>query len=97
MTAGSANVPPADLPDGLSGDMSVQPHLQKYSASRLTQINSISPAVPSLRGALAIVTDVGRDAVDAGSALDERCCSVRRSRVVLTPRCWRQVCDKKRR
>jgi hypothetical protein len=23
---------------------------------------------------------------------DERCCSVRRSRVVLTPRCWRQVC-----
>src|SRR6266700_1496295 len=22
---------------------------------------------------------------------DERCCSVRRSRVVLTPRCWRQV------
>src|SRR5258707_15490823 len=23
---------------------------------------------------------------------DERCCSVRRSRVVLTPRRWRQVC-----
>src|SRR5713226_10730077 len=22
---------------------------------------------------------------------DERCCCVRRSRVVLTPRCWRQV------
>src|SRR6266480_3675088 len=43
------------------------------------------------------VTNAGRDAVDAGSALDEMCCSVRRSRVVLTPRCWRQVCEKKRR
>src|SRR5213083_3486345 len=25
------------------------------------------------------------------------CCSGRRSRVVLTPRCWRQACEKKRR
>src|SRR6476620_2449390 len=32
-----------------------------------------------------------------GSAFDEWRCSVRPSRVVLTPRCWRQVCDKKRR
>src|SRR5947207_4575127 len=37
------------------------------------------------------------DAVDAGGAFDEWRCSGRRSRVVLTPRCWRQVCEKKRR
>jgi len=29
------------------------------------------------------VINAGRDAVDAGSALDEMCCSGRRSRVVL--------------
>ena len=40
-------------------------------------------------GRIAIVTDVGWDAVDAGSADNERCESVRRRRVVLTPRCGR--------
>src|SRR4030088_2252561 len=49
--AGRLDVPPADLPDGLSGDMPVQPHLQKYFVSRLTQITSISPAVSPPRGA----------------------------------------------
>ena len=39
-----------------------------------------------------IAMNVGRVAVDAGSADNERRESVRRSRVVLTPRCWRQVC-----
>src|SRR5450759_2007106 len=39
----------------------VQPHLQKYSPSLLTQIKSISLAVPShTEGRFAIVTDVGR-------------------------------------
>ena len=38
-----------------------------------------------------IATNVGRGAVDAGSADNERRESVRRRRVVLTPRCWRQV------
>src|SRR5882724_5365013 len=43
-----------------------------------------------LRGALAIVTT--RDGERwTRRCLDERCWSVRRSRVVLTPRCWRQV------
>src|SRR5882724_2137448 len=37
------------------------------------------------RGALAIVTNVGRGAVDAVAAKDERGLSVRRRRVVLTP------------
>src|SRR5436190_2250182 len=36
-----------------------------------------------------IVTNVGRVAVDAGSADNERRESVRRRRVVLTSRCWR--------
>jgi hypothetical protein len=58
-----------DLPDGLFGDPRVQSLLQKYSASRLTQITSISAAVPLPRGALAIVTDVGRDAVDADAPI----------------------------
>jgi hypothetical protein len=37
-----------------------------------------------------IVTNVGRVAVDAGSADNERRESVRQRRVVLTPRRWRQ-------
>jgi hypothetical protein len=66
------------------------------------------PSHPT-RGALAIVTNAGRDAVDAAASCaqrgcragdepvsdrqhaDERCCCVRRSRVVLTPRRWCQV------
>jgi hypothetical protein len=58
----------SDLPDGLFASLAVQPLLQKYFPSRSTQIKSITPAIPSHRGALAIVTDAGRDAVDAGSA-----------------------------
>jgi hypothetical protein len=57
-----------DLPDGRPGNFSVQPSLQKYLFSRLTQITSISLAVPSPRGALAIVIDAGRDAVDAAAS-----------------------------
>jgi hypothetical protein len=53
------------------GSLSVQPPLQKYFCSRPTQISSLIRAVSSLRGALAIVTDAGRDAVDAGGARDE--------------------------
>src|SRR5437660_11372544 len=37
-----------------------------------------------------IVTIVGRVAVDAEAATDERGLSVRQRRVVLTSRCWRQ-------
>ena len=42
-------------------------------------------------GRFAIVTDVRRDAVDADGASDEGARGGRRSRVVLTPRRWRQV------
>ena len=53
-----AGVAPSDLG-------SVQPLFQKDSSSPRTQIKIISAAVLSLRGALAIVTDAGQDAVDA--------------------------------
>jgi hypothetical protein len=80
------------LPDGLSGEFPVQPLLKKDSVSPLTQINSISIAVPSRsEGRFAIVTDVRRDAVDADDAKDEGARRGRRSRVVRTPRRWRQV------
>ena len=42
-----------------------------------------------LEGRIAIVTNAGRDAVDADSAFDEWRERGRRSRVVLTPRRWR--------
>jgi hypothetical protein len=45
-----------------------------------------------MQGRIAIVTDAGRNAVDAGCAFDEmRLACGRRSRVVLTPRRRRQV------
>jgi len=42
-------------------------------------------------GRFAIVTNAGRDAVDADGAFDESAWGGRRSRVVLAPRRWRQV------
>src|SRR5712664_1328235 len=45
----------------------VQPHLQKYFHSRLTQITSRTLAVPPTEGRIAIVTDAERDAVDAAA------------------------------
>ena len=54
----------ADLPD--SGQITVYSHLQKYIPSRFAQIKTINPAVSSHQeGRLAIVTNAGRDAVDA--------------------------------
>jgi hypothetical protein len=47
-------------PDGQIADTPVQPFLQKYSCSLLTQITSASFAIPYPReGRVAIVTDVG--------------------------------------
>jgi hypothetical protein len=43
----------------------VQSRLKKYFRSRQTQITSISPRSRSSQGRIAIVTDAGRDAVDA--------------------------------
>src|SRR5664279_6271066 len=46
---------------------------------------------PCQKGRIAIVTNVGWDAVDVSSATDERAAGGRRSRVVLAPRSRRQV------
>jgi hypothetical protein len=60
------------LPDGqISSRFAgcrVQPHLQKYSCSLLTQISSLIRAVLSQERGVAHVINAGRDAVDAGSA-----------------------------
>src|ERR1700712_2099445 len=52
---------------------------------------ALSRASRAERGALANVINAARDAVDAEALLDEQRGCVRRSRVVLTPRRWRQV------
>ena len=50
----------------------VQPLREKYSDFPKTQITSIIHASRPTEGRLAIVTDAGRDAVDADGAIDER-------------------------
>ena len=78
--------------DGQISDTPVQPPLQKYSRSLLTQItSSSSPSRPTQRGVSRSSRTLVRDAMDAGGATDERVTCGRRSRVVLTPRRWRQV------
>jgi hypothetical protein len=47
--------------------LAVQSLCQKYSRSRLTQIKSITPPSHPTEGRIAIVTDAGRDAVDAAA------------------------------
>jgi hypothetical protein len=56
--------------DGQIGDLPVKPLAQKYSASVFAQITFLSAAVPShSEGRFAIVTNAGRDAVDAEALL----------------------------
>src|SRR3954452_3121289 len=83
-----------DLPDRRSGETPVQLRLQKNISSLFSQIKSITRAVSSHQGALAIVTDAGRDAMDADVLLTNSMGCGRRSRVVLTPRRWRQASGK---
>src|ERR1700730_902580 len=60
---------PTDLPGGRRADFSVQPPTQKYSGFPKTQITAISTAVSShSKGRIAIVTNAGRDAVDAAAS-----------------------------
>ena len=60
------------MPDGQISDLLVESPLQKYFGFRQTQITSRIPVIPShTEGRLAIVTNAGRDAVDAGGAKDE--------------------------
>src|ERR1035438_3120514 len=63
---------------------------------RANQIYDSRHPVPT-EGRFAIVTDVGRDAVDADGAADEGAGCGRQSRVVLTPRRWSQAVACRRR
>jgi hypothetical protein len=84
-------------PTGKSGPSSdfgfsfVQSLLQKYFCFAETKSRLYSPCPVPLEGRFAIVTNAGRDAVDADGASDEGTRCGRRSRVVLTPRRWCQV------
>src|SRR6266478_9026182 len=73
----------------------VKPVLQKYFALPLTQITSKSkPSCPT--EGRAHVTIAGRDAVDAGSARDERGLLAYGEVVWFRrPNRWRQACEKK--
>ena len=82
-----------DLLNRIKLMLPVQSPSQKYSRSLLTQITSISLPIPAhTKGRFAIVTDVGLGVRWTQAALLTRALSCgRRSRVVLTPRRWRQV------
>jgi len=56
-----------DLPDGRVADLAVHPTLQKYLFSSLTQITfTTAPSRPT-EGRIAIVTNAGRDALEAAA------------------------------
>ena len=83
-------------PTGQITESPVQPPSQKYSGSLLSQITSTSsPSRPTHEGRFAIVTNVGQGMRWTRVALLTRAhpCG-RRSRVVLTPRRWRQASRK---
>jgi hypothetical protein len=69
----------------------VQPHLQKDSAFAVGQIKSTTPAVSSHRGAARDRHGRGAGCGGRSGAIDEQRQGGRRSRVVPTPRRWRQV------
>jgi hypothetical protein len=70
----------------------VQSHLQKYFCSPRTQITPISAAIPPhLRGVSRSSRTLGAGCDGREDAADEQRMRGRRSRVVLTPRRWRQA------
>jgi hypothetical protein len=69
---GSINL--CDLPDGLSRNFRVQSLCKKFSAFAVGQITFTNSPVRLTEGRLAIVTNAGRDAMDAGGASDESAC-----------------------
>jgi hypothetical protein len=84
---------PADLPDGQITWNPVQPLSQNISLRRLLETPLVIPAVPPrIKGRIAIVTNVGCGMQwTRVAAQDGRGRRGRRSRVVLAPRCWRQL------
>src|SRR5436305_2008688 len=67
-------------------------HESKHSARHVGQISGLNPRVsPDKRGGSRSSRTCGEMRWTRWRANDERRRRVRRSRVVLTPRCWRQV------
>ena len=60
-----------DLPDGLWGIWLSSPLSKNFSLRRLLETALLIPPSRPTEGRIAIVTDAGRDAVDAGGASDE--------------------------
>jgi hypothetical protein len=58
-----------DLPDGQISHWAVQPCLQKYFCFSEIQIRLYDSHPVPLEGRIAIVTDAGREAVDAAALL----------------------------
>jgi hypothetical protein len=72
--------------------LAVQPFGKKYFAFPVGQIKITTRVIPPrLEGRTRRHERWVRDAVDAAAAQDERSYCGRQSRVVLTPRRWRQV------
>jgi hypothetical protein len=87
-----------DLLSPINPMPAVQSYFQKYFRSRLPQINPISIAIPSpQRGVSRSSRTLGMGCGGRGGIRHAKACSTndarrgRRSRVVLTPRRWRQV------
>ena len=83
-----------DLPGGRRSRFRVQSSSKKYFASRFGRnSNRADGSRLDQRGVSRSSRTLERDAMDASCAFDERAARGRRSRVVLTPRRWRQVGD----
>src|SRR4029077_18970571 len=84
-----------DLPVGQFYKITVQPFGKKYFAFPVGQIKFTTRVIPPRsEGRTRRHERWVRDAMDAAAAQDERSYCGRRSRVVLTPRRWRQVLEK---
>jgi hypothetical protein len=78
-------------PTGKSANLCPAPFAKIFRFASDPNHSYIHHRLVPLEGRFAVVTNAGRDAVDADSAIDERHEGGRRSRVVLTPRRWCQV------
>src|SRR5215212_8096787 len=85
-----------DCLPGKSGDLPVQPHFEKYFGFLATQITTVVRTVSSHQGGVSRSSRT-RDGMrwKPMALLTNSAGCGRRSRVVLTPRRWRQVCGDK--
>jgi hypothetical protein len=86
----SRSLSPIDLPDGLIFRIGVKSFTRKYFSFSEMEIGLYAKPSRLDKRDVRVVTNVRRDAMDAGCARDDvRLLRGRRSRVVLTPLGWR--------